>query len=76
MQPLLHTNSLANLVLTKSDFPERKLVQRREALAERVEEMNAYPETAMQKAFNLAAAEPHPYQNYFNPIFLTTMAPR
>lgn len=58
---------LANLVLTKPDFPELKLQQRREALSERVEETNAYPETAMQKALILAAAEPHVYQNYFNP---------
>ena len=59
--------SLANLVLTHPDFPERKLLQRREALAERVDENNAYPETAMQKAFNMAVAEPHAYQNYFSP---------
>ncbi len=59
--------NLANLVLTKPDFPDLKLQQRREASAERVEEINAYPETAIQKAFNRAAAEPHVYENYFNP---------
>ncbi len=58
---------LANMVLTKPDFPEIKFQRRRAALAERVEEMNAYPETAMQKAFNLVVAGPHAYQNYFSP---------
>ena len=58
---------LANLVLTKPDFPVAKLKQKQEALAERVEEINAFPETALQKAFSLAAAELHVYQNYFSP---------
>ena len=64
---IMEAAALANLVLTKPDFPELKLKQRREALAERIEEINSYPEGALQMAFNLAAAEPHIYQNYFSP---------
>lgn len=64
---ILGAAKLANLVLTKPDFPELKFQRRRAALAERVEESSAYPDTAMQLAFNFAVAEPHPYQNYFSP---------
>ncbi len=64
---ILGAAKLANLVLTKPDFPEKKFLRRRADLAARVEESAAYPETAMQVAFNFAVAEPHPYQNYFSP---------
>jgi zinc protease len=59
--------ALANLVLTKPDFPERKLQQRRDAYAQRLEEYAAYPDSKVQLAFANAVSEPHPYQNYNNP---------
>jgi zinc protease len=58
---------LVNMVLTKPDFPEKKLLRRRESIAQRIEEINDYPEFAMQVAFSNAATELHPYQQYFNP---------
>jgi zinc protease len=58
---------LANLVLTKPDFPEKKLLQLRESYAQRLEEYAAYPESKIQEAFSDADTERHPYRSYFSP---------
>jgi zinc protease len=64
---ILGAAKLVNLVLTRPDFPEKKLVRERESFAQRVEEYGAYPDSKMQQAFAATVSEPHPYQNYFNP---------
>jgi zinc protease len=56
---------IANLVLTKPDFPERKFNQKKESLIERATESLAYPTTQLAKAYLTAAIEPHPYTNNY-----------
>lgn len=58
---------LANLVLTHPDFPDKKLAERRESMAQRLEEYASYPDSKLQSAFNAAVSEPHPYENFNNP---------
>lgn len=64
---ILGAAKLANLILTKPDFPERKFLQSRESFAKKLEEALAYPEFAVQNAFMDAAIEPHPYENAIAP---------
>ena len=64
---ILGAAKLANLILTKPDFPERKFLQSRESLAKKIEEALAYPEFAVQNAFMTAAIEQHPYENAIAP---------
>jgi zinc protease len=58
---------LANLLLRAPDFPERKILQRRETGAQSVEESASRPDYAARKAFVAAALESNPYQTYFLP---------
>jgi zinc protease len=53
--------SIANLVMTKPDFPERKFLQKKASLNDRINEALAYPETQLAQSFVRAAIEPHPY---------------
>ena len=58
--------AIANLVFTKPDFPQRKFLQKKASLIDRLKENLAYPETQLTKKFMTAAMEPHPYyNNYF-----------
>jgi zinc protease len=82
LKGIMGAAKIANLVLTRPDFPEQKLLQRREALAQRLEEYSVYPDAKMQVAFAAAAAWPHVYDNYNNPspqsvrnVSRATMAP-
>ena len=58
---------LAHLVLSKPDFPLKKFLERREAYAQSLEEYDAYPDSAVQKAFHAAVVEPHVYWRFFTP---------
>jgi zinc protease len=58
---------LANLVLTKPDFPEKKLQEQREAVARSIRENLSYAEVKSFVAFAGAITEPHPYDYYMNP---------
>lgn len=64
---ILGAAQLANLILTKPTFPEKKFLQSRESFAKKLEEMAAYPEVAVQTAFTTAAIEPHPYMAAISP---------
>ena len=58
---------LVNIVLNKPDFPAKRFERKRDAAAERLEEASASPDFAVQKAFNDAAFEDHPYKENLSP---------
>jgi zinc protease len=64
---ILGAAKLANLVLTKPDFPEKKLLEQREAIFKSINENLSYAETKSYVAFAKAITEPHPYDYYYNP---------
>lgn len=67
LKGIMGAAKLANLVLTKPDFPEMKVTQYREAFAQRLEEYLTYPDSKVQIAFSKAVSDPHPYQTFYNP---------
>jgi zinc protease len=58
---------IANSVLTKPDFPESKLVQKRDRLATAIDETRLDADIKAQLAFIDAAVGPSSYDNYFSP---------
>ncbi|MEO6607102.1 MAG: insulinase family protein [Aestuariivirga sp.] len=58
---------IANTVLTKPDFPESKLAQKRERLATAVDETRLDADIKAQLAFIDAAVGPSSYDHYFSP---------
>ena len=58
---------IANLVLTKPDFPEKKLIQKRDRLATAIDENRLDADIKAQLAFIDAAVGPSSYDHYFSP---------
>jgi zinc protease len=59
--------AIANTVLTKPDFLESKLVQKRDRLATAIDETRLDSDIKAQLAFIDAAVGPSSYDNYFSP---------
>jgi len=58
---------ITNMVLTKPDFPENKLAQKRERLATAVDETKLDADIKAQLAFIEAGVGPSTYDHYFSP---------
>ncbi len=58
---------IANMVLTKPDFPENKLAQKRDRLATSIDENRLDADIKAQLAFIDASVGPSSYDHYFSP---------